>query len=129
MYINVGFDDENKPFELFTTLGRAGGCDSANLEAIARLASMSLRSGVPAENIIDQLKGITCCPIWDKGTLVKSVPDAMAHVLEHRINPEKFKNVSVDIVNNGIPCPDCDSYLVPQEGCFSCFSCGYSKCE
>ena len=126
MYVNVGFNEENKPFELFTTLGRAGGCDSANLEAIARLASMSLRSGIPAENIIDQLKGITCCPIWDSGTLVKSVPDAMAHVLNHQISPgDNKKNVS----SVGIPCPECDEYLIPQEGCFSCLSCGYSKCE
>ena len=76
MYVTINFDDQSKPFELFGTLGKSGGCDSAQLEAISRLVSLALRSGVDPGNIIKQLRGITCCPAWDSGTLVRSSPDA-----------------------------------------------------
>ena len=86
MYVNITFDDSGKPFEVFTTLGKAGGCDSANLEAVARLVSLALRSGIDPDEIVHHLEGITCCPAWDGGTLIRSAPDAMAHVLTNHLN-------------------------------------------
>ncbi len=86
MYVNITFDDSGKPFEVFTTLGKAGGCDSANLEAVARLVSLALRSGIDSDEIVHHLEGITCCPAWDGGTLIRSAPDAMAHVLTNHLN-------------------------------------------
>ena len=85
MYVNITFDDDGKPFEVFTTLGKAGGCDSANLEAVARLVSLALRSGIDPDEIVHHLQGITCCPAWDGGTLIRSAPDAMAHVLTNHL--------------------------------------------
>ncbi len=85
MYVNITFDDSGKPFEVFTTLGKAGGCDSANLEAVARLVSLALRSGIDPDEIVHHLQGITCCPAWDGGTLIRSAPDAMAHVLTNHL--------------------------------------------
>ena len=85
MYVNITFDDNGKPFEVFTTLGKAGGCDSANLEAVARLVSLALRSGIDPDEIIHHLQGITCCPAWDGGTLIRSAPDAMSHVLANHL--------------------------------------------
>ncbi|MBI2165215.1 MAG: TSCPD domain-containing protein, partial [Chloroflexi bacterium] len=67
MYVTVNFDEKGSPFEVFSALGKAGGCDAGQLEAISRLVSMSLRAGVDAGEIIDQLRGITCCPAWDEG--------------------------------------------------------------
>ncbi|MBI2643929.1 MAG: TSCPD domain-containing protein [Candidatus Wildermuthbacteria bacterium] len=81
-YITINFDDQGKPFEVFTTLGKAGGCDAANLEAISRLASLALRSGIDVKEVIEQLRGITCHPQWDQGVLIKSAPDAIGIVLE-----------------------------------------------
>jgi ribonucleoside-diphosphate reductase alpha chain len=82
MYVTVNFDDDGRPFEAFATLGKAGGTDSANLEAVARLVSMALRSGVAPEEVVDQLRGITSQPVWDRGVLVRSAPDAVAIALE-----------------------------------------------
>ena len=82
MYVTINFQEEGKPFEVFSTLGKAGGCDSAQLEAISRLASLALRSGVGVQDVVEQLKGITCCPFWDEGTLVRSGPDAVALALQ-----------------------------------------------
>ncbi len=85
MYVTINFDDREQPFEVFSTLGKAGGCDSAQLEAISRLISLALRSGINATQIVEQLRGITCCPSWDEGTLVRSAPDAVALALSRRV--------------------------------------------
>ena len=85
MYVNITFDEDGSPFEVFTTLGKAGGCDSANLEAVSRLVSLALRSGIDPDAITHHLQGITCCPAWDGGTLIRSAPDAMAHALSSHL--------------------------------------------
>ena len=97
MYVTVNTDEQGKPFELFTTLGKAGGCDAAQLEAISRLASLALRAGVEAELIIEQLRGITCCPAWDNGILVRSAPDAVALALAKHLHQD-----------HGVEMPDWD---------------------
>ena len=86
MYVTINFDSEGSPFEVFSALGKAGGCDSAQLEAISRLVSLSLRSGIDPEAVMEQLRGITCCPAWDRGVLVRSAPDAVALSLEHALS-------------------------------------------
>ena len=82
MYVTINFDENERPFEVFGNLGKAGGCDSAQLEAISRLVSLALRSGIDPAAVLEQLRGITCCPAWDEGTLVRSGPDAVALALE-----------------------------------------------
>ena len=77
-YITINIDDKGKPFEVFTTIGKAGSTDQAYLEAISRLISLALRSGIPAVEVVEQLRGITSEPVWDQGRLVKSAPDAVA---------------------------------------------------
>ena len=81
IYVTVNFDENGTPFELFTTLGKAGSIESAQLEAISRLISLALRSGISPEQIVDNLRGITSDPVWDSGRLVRSAPDAVAFVL------------------------------------------------
>ena len=153
MYITINFDEDQQPFEVFGTLGKAGGCDSAQLEAISRLVSLALRSGISPEEVVAQLKGITCCPAWDDGTLVRSGPDAVALALERRLNadPEARPAVADDAMQlsfiadphqangsangdagNGYQarkCPDCNGILHYLEGCVMCVSCGWNKCE
>ena len=149
MYVTINFEEENVPFEVFSTLGKAGGCDSAQLEAISRLVSLALRSGISAQEVVTQLKGITCCPAWDQGTLVRSGPDAVALALERYItgdteSVEAAEPESVQLkfipqpahleekVNGadhvGRKCPDCNGTLFFQEGCLICASCGFSTC-
>ena len=149
MYVTINFDDEDKPFEVFGTLGKAGGCDSAQLEAISRLVSLALRSGIEPHEVISQLRGITCCPAWDSGTLVRSSPDAVALALERQLAEEaddlarratdavqlKFSAEPVRLGMNGNgdyvtrKCPDCNAPVIAQEGCLMCVSCGWNRCE
>ena len=68
--------------EVFTNLGRAGGCPSQS-EATSRLISTSLRSGIDVQSIIEQLRGIRChSTLRQNGLKVLSCPDAIARVLE-----------------------------------------------
>ena len=88
LYITVNMSKEGYPFEVFATHGKAGGNDAAMAEAVSRMVSLSLRSGIDPKDVIFQLKGISDVPAWDEGELIRSVPDAIALVLE-RVVSEK----------------------------------------
>jgi ribonucleoside-diphosphate reductase alpha chain len=82
LYVTINEDDQGI-FELFTAMGKAGGCASSQAEAISRLISLSLRAGVDAEAIIRQLSGVRCpSPVWKDGELVLSCADAIARGLK-----------------------------------------------
>ena len=81
LYVTVNYDNKGI-CEVFTNVGRAGGCPSQS-EATSRLVSMALRSGVDADSIIEQLRGIRChSTLRQKGLKVLSCPDAIGRVLE-----------------------------------------------
>ncbi len=129
LYVTVNYDSSGI-CEVFTNVGRAGGCPSQS-EATSRLVSMSLRSGVEVESIIEQLRGIRChSTLRQKGLKVLSCPDAIGRVLERVV---ELRNTDKDIVTqkplkNGSMCPECASQLEHEGGCVVCRSCGYSKC-
>ena len=133
-----------------------GGCDSANIDAISRLISLALRSGVDPDQIVEQLKGITCDPVWDGGTLVRSPADAVSLALSRHLGEERQPalrearaeyrstvqmglfpsaggrparpNGNVNpAMASGARCPQCSGYLVHQEGCLRCLDCGHTK--
>lgn len=79
-------EDEHGPFEVFSQLGKAGGFFQAQTEAICRLISLALRSGVGLADVIDQLKGIRGPDImFSNGGTIHSLPDAIGQVLEKHI--------------------------------------------
>lgn len=83
LYVTVNDDEEGRPFEVFATIGKTGGFFAAKSEAICRLISLSLRSGISAAEVIDQLKGIRGpMPSWTSRGMVLSIPDAIAQILE-----------------------------------------------
>jgi ribonucleoside-diphosphate reductase alpha chain len=82
LYVTVT-EYDGQPFEVFATIGKSGRSTTAKTEAIGRLSSLALRSGVKVDKIVDQLKGIGGeYPIFQDGGLVLSIPDAIARVLE-----------------------------------------------
>ena len=98
LYVTINMENE-KPFEVFTVMGKAGGCTASYTEAIARLASLALRSGVEPEEVIKQLRGIGCSSVcWNHGEKVISCADAIGKALELSVEPEK--KISVDIPVN-----------------------------
>ena len=153
MYVTVNMDSDGLPFEVFGTMGKAGGCDAALLEAVSRLISLALRAGIDPSEVTRQLRGITCCPAWDNGVLVGSGPDAVALVLDNITNggnalesaPTSVQlslagEATVNGTNGHSPapvyptgfsqrCPECNGGVVNQEGCLTCYSCGWNKCD
>ena len=143
LYVTVNSDDAGI-CEVFSNLGKAGGCASAQLEATCRLISLALRSGVDVNTVIKQLRGIRCPSIaWEGGKSVLSCADAIASVLERHISGETETLEKEEIPQGKMPsktedyglvrniagqCPDCAGLLAYQEGCFVCPNCGYTKC-
>ena len=120
--------DEKGPFEVFTNLGKAGGCPSQS-EATARTLSVALRSGIEPEILIEQLKGIRCLSTIarrkdNKNIDVLSCPDAIARALEAAIGQD-YEPVIIESSNK---CPDCTYPLRREAGCNVCDNCGYTKC-
>jgi ribonucleoside-diphosphate reductase alpha chain len=83
MFVNITEDDRGQPFEVFITLGKAGGAAMADAEAMGRLISLSLRSGIPLMEVHRQLRGISSDRAVGLGpNKVLSVPDAIGIALE-----------------------------------------------
>jgi ribonucleoside-diphosphate reductase alpha chain len=83
MFVNITEDDKGQPFEVFLTLGKAGGSAMADAEAMGRLISLALRSGIPLMEIHKQLRGISSDRAVGLGpSKVLSVPDAIGIALE-----------------------------------------------
>jgi ribonucleoside-diphosphate reductase alpha chain len=148
LYITINEDEEGSPFEVFMQMGKAGGCAASQLEAIGRLVSLTFRSGIDLKIVLDQLRGIRCpSPSWSKEGRIFSCADAIARVIEIRLNkkqnlkptPENQElssaknedspiSTQVKITNIVGVCPDCGSALRHEEGCITCAACGYSRC-
>jgi len=152
LYITIN-EDQDGLCEVFTTIGKAGGNAAAQSEAISRLISLSLRSGISPDAVIKQLKGISGPnPTWEDGRLILSTPDAIGKALDdyltHRGNidqNEETKQTAPFTMANEIDtqtsevkdftfksistCPDCGGPVQHEAGCVTCPGCGFSKCE
>jgi ribonucleoside-diphosphate reductase alpha chain len=135
IYVTVNFDQQGIS-EVFSTLGKAGGCAAAQLEAISRLTSVALRSGIDIDSIVKHLRGIRCPSIaWEQGHAILSCADAIASILEKYIkkeatasNPETPSKNPEMVKSWAGQCPDCGGPLIYQEGCNICLVCGFTKC-
>jgi ribonucleoside-diphosphate reductase alpha chain len=152
LYITIN-EDEEGICEVFSTMGKSGGCAASQSEAVSRMVSLALRSGISIESIIKQVKGIRCpSPAWGEGGSILSCPDAIGRALErymkdgmghrHHHKPKQASAhptvayTSSDCTNGGNKnhlglcpeCPDCGGLLEFGEGCAFCRGCGFSKC-
>ena len=148
LYITIN-EDVNGLCEVFTTIGKAGGNAAAQSEAISRLISLSLRSGLDPHAIVRQLKGISGPnPTWEDGRLILSTPDAIGKALDDYLSEKKnnTSNNRSDLPNSDKPritlaqekledigmmiCTECHNHSVTNEGgCLTCRECGWSKCD
>ncbi len=86
MFVTINHDDQGQPFEVFATIGKAGGVFAEESEAICRLVSLSLRAGIPAQNVIEQIRGIRGpMPTFGKNGMILSIPDAIGQTLAEHI--------------------------------------------
>jgi ribonucleoside-diphosphate reductase alpha chain len=150
IYVTINRDARGI-FEIFNQMGKAGGCAASQSEAIGRLVSLALRSGVQPDQIIKQLKGISChLPAWGgNGGKILSCADAVSKAVEWYMEnvdqmfaglPETAASPVLAASSPANPsragdleiargaCPDCGSQVEMQEGCLKCRSCGFSEC-
>ena len=158
MYVTITEDDKGQPFEVFMSLGKAGGALMADVEAIGRLISLALRSGVPLPEIYRQLRGISSDRAVGLGpNKVMSVPDAIGIAIEKWMQEKQGVQqdllestgtkspAQAEVVRGAMgdaalraargpeqdfigACPDCGSQLAFIEGCAKCHVCGFSEC-
>ncbi len=127
LYLTVN-EVDGRPFEVFATIGKSGRSITAKAEAIGRLVSLALRSGIDVVDVVSQIKGIGGeHPVFQKKGLLLSIPDAIAWVLERRY----IKGGLTSKPGNGLDrnlCPECGGELIFEEGCNICKACGFTKC-
>lgn len=132
IYVTANFM-EGELKEVFVTLGKSGGDEKADAEALGRLISLYLQHGGDVKNVISTLKGIKGrYAAWDEGIQLLSIPDAVAKALEILVTGGTEKSgISEQIKGTGAAiCPECkESTLIFENGCYKCLNCGYSKCE
>ncbi|MCD6508080.1 TSCPD domain-containing protein [Candidatus Poribacteria bacterium] len=153
LYVTIN-EDEQGLIEVFVNAGKSGGCVASQNEAIGRLISLGLRSGVDVQAIIKEMRGIKCPqPAWQDGELIQSCADAIGRAIElylrqngkweseAQIKSVQFssppsqqassRSSSISSNEAGMPpeCPKCGGPLEFVEGCVVCRNCGYSKCD
>ena len=156
LFVTVN-EDEHGPFEVFVQLGKSGSASMAFTEAIGRLISLALRSGLKPSAIIDQLQLIRGSRpvIQEDGEIVFSVPDAIAKAMaaylkggeqlklidnhQDQGRTERFKlflkgpakEAGEDKPSMGMLdlCPMCGGVLEITGGCYLCRDCGYTRCD
>ena len=153
LYITIN-EDEEGICEVFSTMGKSGGCAASQSEAVSRMVSLALRSGISIDSIIKQVKGIRCpSPAWGEGGSILSCPDAIGRALERYVkenmSPQWKQHKPKPATDSPIlgyassdcakgsgknhlglcpECPDCGGLLEFGEGCAFCRGCGFSKC-
>jgi ribonucleoside-diphosphate reductase alpha chain len=146
MYITINEDQEGM-FEVFTQMGKSGGFTHSLTEAVSRLTSLALRSGIPPEKVKNQMEGIRSPKIaWDNSEQVLSIPDGIAKAMDRYMNGEANqvqssvstfsegqdgnKSDAEQLIDSGKnpECPECGGMLSYAEGCVKCGGCGYSEC-
>ncbi len=130
LYVTINEDDEGHLFELFTSMGKAGGCAASQSEAIGRLVSLAFRSNIEPDEVIKQLKGISChMPVWHEGGKILSCSDAIAKALEkYRTMGEKGNGDGYKVMMLMGACPECGGAVEHESGCLVCHNCGFTKC-
>ncbi len=155
LYVTINEDEDGHLFEIFNQIGKAGGCAASQSEALGRLVSLAFRSDIEPEEVVRQLKGISChMPVWYQNGKVLSCADAVAKAIEWHLERKRarqmnlFEKEALDDhlevgrgqdrgqkksagVLGGVyfrgACPECGGPLIYEEGCMKCF-CGYSDC-
>ena len=151
LYVTINEDERGRPFEVFCTLGKAGGAAMADAEAMGRLMSLALRSGISIQQVKEQVRGISCDRAVGLGpNKVLSVPDAVGQAIERYLEekagvqealplpvatPHGGRQPKTTSASTGGEtydmgtCPECGTgHMAFEEGCKKCHVCGYSEC-
>ncbi|MDO8585472.1 MAG: vitamin B12-dependent ribonucleotide reductase [Armatimonadota bacterium] len=135
LYVTIN-EDEHGLCEVFTQMGKSGGCGASQLEVAGRLISLTLRAGVDAKSIVKHLRGIRCpTPSWDSAGPVLSCGDAIGIAIDNylKANGADTSDAGGRKLSDKLDtligaCPDCGGAVEHESGCVVCRLCGFSKC-
>lgn len=132
LWVTLTVDSDGRPFAVFIK-NSDGGC-SANVNAIARMISANLRSGVDVKYIIEQLKSEKCTvAMKNKNSQGLSCSHIIGCIIEDYINGKITQRVRISTESDSDSqfgkCPECGAILMFAEGCRTCNECGWSKCS
>jgi len=149
LWVKTGFlHGSSDPIEVWVDAEK-GGC-RANLEFIGRLISKMLQEGIYYEvackqgdkvfcaacvnNVKNESEGYSCANLISKGIkegIKKREEDLLNNKMTISDIGKKYDSSILDamLIGNGIKCPECGAKLNRIEGCFTCSSCGYSRCK
>ncbi|HEU5465929.1 MAG TPA: vitamin B12-dependent ribonucleotide reductase [Gemmatimonadales bacterium] len=114
MYVTITEDDKGQAFEVFASLGKAGAPIMADVEAMGRLISLALRSGIPMKEIHRQLRGISSDRVVGLGPhKVLSVPDAIGIAIEKWMHEKQ--GIQQDLLSGAAPSPAGSSAVPARE--------------
>ena len=137
LYLTIN-RDEYGLCEVFANIGKHGSEVASWSEAVGRLISLCLRSGLSLKSLVEQLSGITSRPIWHNGEQILSVPDAIGKALSKHLDekniitkspPEEKPQHQDKQETHYLTCPDCGGPIEHESGCILCRICGYSRCN
>jgi ribonucleoside-diphosphate reductase alpha chain len=140
-------DYEDRPFDVRLQLGKAGNDKNADVEAIGRMISLSLRLGAHPSDVVDQLAYIGGATVHGFGPdRVRSVADAVAKLLRRLYLDDlpteapppalaTMPPVDEAVLDPTMTCPNCgQASVVMESGCRHCDmrlgGCGsYNACD
>ena len=148
LHVQAYFDGgDGQLMEVFLSKGGSGGCQGY-MNALSRLISAALRTGLPFDYAIDQLQSVPGCPSYvkrDNTSKGNCCPSAIGYALiemqkeifndlicdecEDEIIPTKQDTTEPQIKNNKAKCPECGEEVNFIGGCNQCGNCGWSKCD
>jgi ribonucleoside-diphosphate reductase alpha chain len=143
LYTTINFDDSGNPVEIFVNVGKSGSEEKAYSEAIGRLLSLYLQQGGDISKVVRALTGIKGkTTTFVGGTKITSVPDGVAKAIDIAMKGEQPQStLTGEFLVTTIKteekkektfstCPRCSNdTLAVENGCLTCKTCGYSKCE
>lgn len=128
LYVTIN-ENEGELFELFTTMGKAGGCAASQNEAIGRMVSLAWRSGIRPDEVVKQLMDISCHSHAGFGAgRILSCADAVAKAIRnHAASPDRAEKMEKRALFKGA-CRECGGQVEHEGGCSVCHSCGFTEC-
>ncbi|MGE5252656.1 MAG: vitamin B12-dependent ribonucleotide reductase [Planctomycetaceae bacterium] len=132
LYVTIN-EDESGLFELFTTMGKAGGCAASQSEAIGRMVSLAWRSGIHVNSVMKQLADISCHSQSGFGeNRIRSCADAVAKAIQQHLSSNGRGEMEPQEIDKAPifkgACPECGGIVEREGGCSVCHACGYSEC-
>lgn len=128
LYVTVN-EDEQGVCEVFVNIGGEG-CPPLS-EAVGRLISLALRSGIEINAVLKQIQGIRCIGcVSDEDTIVLSCPEAISRAIEAQLKGSGTFTPKIGPAPKPVAtCPLCKGIMHQEGGCWVCSHCGYTQCE